>query len=91
MKEKKLFYWILCGISVLEIILGGSRGPLVGVGIFGILLILRFFKEMDMRLRVFLIVASIFALILFVGNRSGNHFTVGIIYYQKFRNFFQND
>ena len=67
MKEKKLFYWILCGISVLEIILGGSRGPLVGVGIFGILLILRFFKEMDMRLRVFLIVASIFALILFVG------------------------
>ena len=37
------------------------------MGIFGILLILRFFKEMDMRLRVFLIVASIFALILFVG------------------------
>ena len=53
MKEKKLFYWILCGISVLEIILGGSRGPLVGVGIFGILLIYDFFKEMEYAVKSF--------------------------------------
>lgn len=67
MKEKKMFYWLLCGASVLEIVLGGSRGPLVGVAIFGIILIIRYFKELDLRLRIVLIITSFLMILLFAG------------------------
>jgi len=51
MQEKKPLYFVLAGISIIEIILGGSRGPLLYIAVMAILLFLRYRKTINIKIR----------------------------------------
>ena len=68
-KEKKLLYFLMAAISVLEILLGGSRGPLLAVSLMLLLMYFRFRREVSPVLRGAILSAALLvaALVLVLG------------------------
>jgi hypothetical protein len=68
-REKKIYYFILAGISLVEILLGGSRGPLISVAILLLIMYLRYKQQFSKlaRIAVFLGVALLVALYFLPG------------------------
>lgn len=64
--EKKIRYYLVAGISFAMCLIAGSRGPLLCIGIFGILILIEFMRNNIKRLMIVLGSISIaFALIWF--------------------------
>ena len=68
-REKKKYYFILSGISLVEILLGGSRGPLISVAILFLIMYLRYKDQFSKlaRFAVFLGIALLLALYFLAG------------------------
>lgn len=65
-REKNKLYAIPCVISIVEILLGGSRGPLLGIGVALILLYLFHRTEMSKSIRVIVLTGVAFVISLWL-------------------------
>ncbi len=61
-RERKTRYFILAGVSLAEILLGGSRGPLISVAILLVIMYFKYKNQLNKLVRA-LIVGGIFVLI----------------------------
>ncbi len=57
-REKRAGYFILAGVSFVEILLGGSRAPLLYIVLMLLLLYLRYRKTLSVKLRLFVILVA---------------------------------
>ncbi len=51
-REKKWWYLALCGVSLVEILMGGSRGPLIGIGVLCVLTVAFYFSGFPKRVKI---------------------------------------
>lgn len=51
-REKKWWYMLLCALSLVEILMGGSRGPLIGVVLLCVLTLAFYFKNFPKKLKI---------------------------------------
>lgn len=65
-KEKKPLYFVLSAISFIEILLGGSRGPLLAIAIMLILMYFRYRQDLSKFLRVIIIFGAIVLALLYI-------------------------
>lgn len=65
-KEKKLKYAILAIVSVVEIFLGGSRGPLLGVAAMLCIMYFKYRKSLSKLLRVLVVLAVVSLLVAYL-------------------------
>lgn len=68
-KEGKKRYLFLAGVSFVEILLGGSRGPLIGVAILLLIIYFRYKENFNkwMRILIFTLFACLVIIYLFFG------------------------
>lgn len=79
-KEKKPLYFILSAVSFVEILLGGSRGPLLAIAVMLILMYARYRKGISKNLRILILFgALVLALIYFVLGFSGSIALLGTL------------
>ena len=65
-KEKRPLYFILAAISLIEILLGGSRAPLLAVAAMMLLMYFRYRKDLNKVLRVLIFFAAVTLILLYV-------------------------
>lgn len=65
-REGKRRYFILSGISMIEILMGGSRGPLLGVMLMLVIMYVLYRKTLNKAIRVLIVCLVVIVLILFL-------------------------
>jgi len=70
-REKKLLYYIVAGIMIIEILLGGSRGALIGVAVLVLILFLKYRKQIPIWIRIIVLSLTVFVfgVLLFLGTK----------------------